>query len=216
MPEEDYTPVPLKDTPSPEGVPSQLADQTARLHLYLRFAAILLSICASPLIAHCVTKQVEGMRLKFEENDRKRKRAAELQLHKQKLRHALIKEILVISKTADLDNVAHAYRLGWIAEMVEANPKVFDLNMKDAKEKLDKVIEKIGVVDNIRTNLLAARKSESNLKVKVDKYDKTNTNLEKKLGKAKKVLRETQWRSYAAKKKWQDKISDMEKDPQPR
>jgi chromosome segregation ATPase len=68
------------------------------------------------------------------------------------------------------------------------------------------------VVDNIRSNLLEARKSETNLQIKVDKYDQDNTDLEKKLSKARTKLATAQWRSYAEKKQWQGKISGLEKD----
>jgi len=204
LPESVYDPI-------PNAIPATSAWAT-RFNAYFKLIALILSVAASPLIAHCVTEKVEEMRLAFEKDDRARKREHEQRIQNQKMRNALVQQILEVCKTADLDNIAHAYRLGWIAEIVETNPKVFDLNMKKAKEKLDKIIDKIDILDNVRQRLIESKKSETNLKAKVSKYDEKNAALEKKLQKARQVLQKTQWRTYTDKKKWKDKIEDMEKD----
>ncbi len=182
-----------------------------KMNLYFKFLALILSVVASPFIAHCITGQVEKLRIEFEKEDRERKREYEVRLQHRKMRNTLVKEVLEICKTADLDNIAHAYRLGWIAEIVEANPKIFNLDMKKAKEKLDKIIEKIALMDNVRKRLLESEKSEAGLQSKVKKYDKDNVNLEKQLRRARKGLEKVQWKGYKAKKKWNDKISGLEK-----
>jgi len=197
--------------PIPDVVPP-VSDKAIRVNLYFKFIALILSIAVSPVCAHYITGKVEKLRIQFEKEDRANKRESELQMHNQKMRNVLVKEIMDICKTADLDNVAHAYRLGWIAEVVEANPSVFHLNMKSAKKKLDTIIEKIALMDNVRKRLMEARRSEENLQSKVTKYDKANVDLEKQLVRARKGLENAQWRGYTAKKKWQDKISGLEKD----
>ena len=192
------------------GTPS---DSTGGSWLYSNFKviAILLSVVMSPVCAHVASGRVERLRIKFEREDRVKKRQMQLHIHQQKMRTTLVKEIVSIAKNADLNNVAHAYRMGLIAEIVMTNPDVFKLNMKDAKEKLDIIIKKMKVVHNIRKQLAATEKSETELHGKVKQYDKENVDLEKKLKKVRKKYDAAKWRGYAARIKWQKKVTDAEK-----
>jgi len=176
-----------------------------------KIIAILLAIGLSPVCTYFGSGRVEKIRTKFEREDRAKKRETQLRIHRQKMRTTLVKEVVSIAKNADLDNVAHAYRIGLIAEIVMSNPDVFKLNMRDAKDKLDVIIKKMKVVHNIRKQLAETEKSEAELQGKVKRYDKENVNLEKKLKRMKKKYDAVKWRSYKDRMKWQKKVEKVEK-----
>lgn len=195
------------DDPTPEG----LTPRQRWLHANFKLVALVLSIGVSPVCAHYASGRVETMRQKFEREDRERKRQVELRIHQQKMRTSLVKEIVSIAKSADLNNLAHAYRIGLIAEIVMTNPDVFRLNMKDAQDKLDVIVKKMKVVHNVRKQLAATEKSEASLQVKVKQFDTENATLEKRLKKTRKKYDKVKWKSYAERVKWRKKVTEVEK-----
>ncbi len=203
MPDNDTPDPSLFDDPTPEGMtPRQLW-----LHANFKLIALVLSVGASPVCAHFASGRVERMRQRFEREDRERKREVQLRIHRQKMRTTLVKEVVSIAKNADLNKVAHAYRIGLIAVIVMSNPDVFRLNMKDAKDKLDEIIKKMKVVHSIRKQLADAEKTEVDLQAKVKKYDKENEDLEKKLVKTKKKYGRARWLGVAQRAKWAKKVT---------
>jgi len=190
-----------------------LPDETRRQRMTKAFLWTIITL-STTLAVPCGSLAYSYGQEKAKRETEERKKKAEAKTTQRKLQLDLLKEIIIVAKTAEFKDPKSIYRLGLIAHMVNENNHVFGIQLAEAEDTMKRMFDRLAPLAGLRRRLSESQILLSDLSNKYKTARKGEKEMKTELKELSDTLAKTRnlaaWRKRKLKKAIKEKISQLQ------